>query len=155
MALTLNRGSTWISTQLGDFYAHVCMWKWKNRIQERKIFPDFFMDNLFGQYLNWLPGLSVHSFTYYSNLLYAPIYHKTNFWGSWGPGQGIWRSISHPSGTGMFWRPFKGCFLQILQPKGVFRIEFHNNTNQKAHWFWQCCSYLAFIVIKLHFLYTP
>ena len=46
-------------------------------------------------------------------------------------GQGIWGSISHPSG--MLWRPFRDRFLQILQPKGVFRIEFHNNTNQKAH----------------------
>ena len=30
----------------------------------------------------------------------------------------IWGSISHPSG--MLWRPFRGRFLQILQPKGVF-----------------------------------
>ena len=37
-------------------------------------------------------------------------------------GQGIWGSISHPSG--MLWRPFRGRFLQILQPKGVFRSLF-------------------------------
>ena len=37
-------------------------------------------------------------------------------------GQGIWGSISHPSG--MLWRPFRGHFLQILQPKGVFRSLF-------------------------------
>ena len=30
----------------------------------------------------------------------------------------IWGSISQPSG--MLWRPFRGRFLQILQPKGVF-----------------------------------
>ena len=34
-------------------------------------------------------------------------------------GQGIWGSIFHPSG--MLWRPIGSRFLQILQPKGVFR----------------------------------
>ena len=34
----------------------------------------------------------------------------------------IWGSIFHPSG--MVWRPFRGRFLQILQPKRVFRSLF-------------------------------
>ena len=34
----------------------------------------------------------------------------------------IWGSIFHPSG--MLWRPFGGRFLQVLQPKGVFRSLF-------------------------------
>ena len=38
----------------------------------------------------------------------------------WGRGSG--GSISHPSG--MLWRPFGGHFLQILQPKRVFRSLF-------------------------------
>ena len=37
-------------------------------------------------------------------------------------GQGIWGSFSHPSD--MLWRPFRGHFLQILLPKGVFRSLF-------------------------------
>ena len=37
-------------------------------------------------------------------------------------GQGIQRSIFHPSG--MVWRPFRGCFLQILETKGVCRSLF-------------------------------
>ena len=34
----------------------------------------------------------------------------------------IWGSISHPSG--MLWRPFRGRFLQILQPKGFSEAYF-------------------------------
>ena len=53
-------------------------------------------------------------------------------------GQGIWGSISHPSG--MLWRPFRGLFWHFLQQKPVlsdqyFRFWLHLwNVNSGSRW---------------------
>ena len=117
---------------------HGLIFHFHNSFLEVMLRPDQYQNVKMGFRCTWRNGDIGHrSFWFISALFCILKCHKPHE--KWLPtGQGIWGSISHPSG--MLWRPFRGRFWHFLQQKPVlsdqyFRFWLHLwNVNSGSRW---------------------